>query len=270
MIVCGVFMQNETSAQLDNTTTGSDESVQLAETDDIFERSEADLSKYARSVIWSEPVGIFRLGFYLIFGTVLALGIWSCFSFINISYSLGGVVFSLDPDITALVPEDFSVLQIKASIGQALHQGDTVVVYDTVANDQRKLESPIDGMIVGMTRLQKGQVYKANTQVAIIRPDTNKTGIKLFLDPYLIGKVNVGDSLVFHFFSYNFEETEIIRGKISTVPVQEGDKYIVQAVFSEESEHYLASKSVRFIPGMPLTAEVIVGRQRLITRIMGI
>lgn len=234
-----------------------------------FEKNEDFFSPPARSVIFGEPRLVFRFAFLVVFAAVSAILVWSYFSWVNISFFLPGQVVPFDPDVGASVDEKFEVVSVPAFIGKPVTKEESLVRV-RIGGRAADVRAPISGTVVGLLKLQRGVVYQGGTQVVVIRPESPRYGLKLIVSPDQIGKVSVGGSVVFKFTSLPATYNQIIRGRVVSPPVREDEeRYVAHAILSEESEREMVGEGRGLLPGLPLTAEIVTGRERMIQRLIG-
>jgi hypothetical protein len=230
-----------------------------------FERKAEAFTMIAKSVIFAEPTRYFSIGYYLILVSVVSVLIWSSVSFTNISHFASGEVRSPEPDVDVAVEQTFRVGEISVSAGKTVRKAERLMSYVDTMGSAHDLLSPVDGTVTKVTPLRKGIDIDARTVVTEIEPDDKAVAVRLFLDGGLVGKVGPGDRVIFTMSGLGREDAEIIQGQVTSVPIPEGDKYVAQAEFSQESLDYLKAKHFKLMSGYPLTAEIVFGRQRLIS-----
>ncbi len=227
-------------------------------------------SKKFRSILYSEPKHFAYIGFYLVFITVLVLGSWSFFTVVNKSYLLKGEIIQLDPDFSIGMPTIFEFKRHNTHIGQEVKRGDPLVEYIDSRKEVHTFTSPVSGTVFHRVDLKQGVIYQAATEVLVIRPRDKDVAVKLYVPEHILNKVKTADHVVYHFaFSFNLKGLPI-EGFILTEPILDKDQYVVEAKIDDKSMKFLEEQRIKLITGMLVTAEVVVGKERLVSRFLGV
>lgn len=237
---------------------------------DVLTKQLTQFSKKFQSILYSEPKHVAHIGFYLVFITILVLGGWSFFTVVNKSYILKGEIVHLNPDFSIGVPTSFEFKRHSTYIGQEVKRGDILFEYLDANNDTKAFVSPISGSISQKTDLKQGIVYPASTEVVVIRPEDKEVAVKLYVPDNILNKIKISNNVIYH-FSFSFSSTTVpIEGTVLTEPVLDKDQYVVEAKIDDKGLKFLEDQKVKLINGMFVTAEIVVGKERLLSRFLGV
>lgn len=233
-------------------------------------RSLDQFSKTFQLILYRQPKHLAIIAFYLVLVTAIALGAWSFFSIVNKSYSVTGEIIHLNPDISISPPFPFEFKRHIAHIGQYIKQGDTIFEY--LSHDGRILafKAQVSGLVSKKGELKQGIVYKPFTEVLSIKSEEKDIVVQMHLPSNLLNKIKTGNRVVYHFnFSFG-PKKEKIEGTIIGEAIMIEGQYIVEANIDDKSLKFLEEQKIKLIEGMPLTAEIVIGKERLISRFLGV
>ncbi|MCX6112299.1 MAG: HlyD family efflux transporter periplasmic adaptor subunit [Proteobacteria bacterium] len=238
--------------------------------DQILSRSPNQFSKKFQTILYSEPKHLAIMGFYLIFATAIILGTWSFLTTVNKSYVIKGEIIHLIPDISIRPNHSFEFRRHTTHIGQVVKKGDILFEY----YDQEKRIVPFfsrtEGSVSQKADLKQGVLYPVSTEVITIRPEEEDTAVRLYIPDNLLNKVKIGNKVIYHFnFSFG-PKNKIIEGTILTEPMLNNNQYVVEAKIDDESLKFLTEQKIKLISGLPVTTEMIIGKERLISRFLGV
>jgi hypothetical protein len=238
--------------------------------DEILDRSPSQFSRKFQSILYSEPKHVATIGFYLIFLTAIVIGAWSFFSIVNKSYLLRGEIIHLNPDISIQLSTPFEFKRHSARIGQEIKKGDVLFEYYDAQKKIIPYYSPVTGLVSQKIDLKQGVTYPPTTEVMTIRPGDKEVGVRLYVPENILNKVKTDNKIIYHFnFSFG-AKNEMIEGAVLTEPVLDKDQYVVEAKINDESLKFLDEQKVTLINGMIVTAEIVVGQERLLSRFLGV
>ena len=238
--------------------------------DQILSRSPNQFSKKFQTILYSEPKHLAILGFYLIFAIVVILGSWSFFTTVNKSYTIKGEIIHLIPDVSVRPNHPFEFRRHITHIGQVVKKGDVLFEYYDTAKRVVPFFSLVEGGISQKADLKQGVLYPASTEVVTIRPEEEDTAVKLYVPDNLLNSVKTSNRVIYHFnFSFG-PKNKIIEGTILTEPMLNNSQYVVEAKIDDKSLAFLAEQKIKLISGLPVTAEIITGKERLLSRFLGV
>lgn len=235
----------------------------------ILDRSRLNFSKKFQSILYSEPKHIALAGFYLIFFTALVLGLWSFFSVVNKSYIIGGQIINLNPDVSVSINEAFEFKRYFIHIGQKVKKDDKLFEYYNSKKELKKYYAPSNGVIAFKADLKQNLVYPPSIELTSIRTDNKEVAVRLYIPESILNKITINNPVVFR-FNFPMNKNELITGTILTEPIQVDKDYIAEAKISEESLQLLNKNNVRLINGLFVNAEIVVGKERLLERFLGV
>jgi len=239
-------------------------------TEDILTKQPSQFSKKFQSILYSEPKHLAGIGFYLVFITVLVLGAWSFFTVVNKSYVLKGEITHLNPDFSIHIPASFEFKRHSTYIGQEIKAGDVLFEYFDANKKLLQFVSPISGKVSQKTDLKQGITYPASMEIIVIRPEDKEVAVRLYVPDNLLNKIKINNNILYH-FSFSFSSKNIpIEGVVLTEPVLDNNQYVVAAKINDKSLKFLEEQKITLISGMFVTAEIIVGKERLLSRFLGV
>ena len=235
----------------------------------ILDRNRLDFSKKFQSILYSEPKHIALAGFYLVFTTAIILGLWSFFSIVNKSYIIGGEIINLNPDVSVSLEKPFEFKKYHVHIGQKVKQDDLLFEYYDNNKKLRKYYAPSKGTIAFKAELKQSVVYPPNIELTSIRTDNKEVAVRLYIPESVLNKIKINNPVVLR-FNFPLNKNELIMGTILTEPIQVDKNYIAEAKINEPSLVLLEENNVRLINGLFVNAEIVVGRERLLERFLGV
>ncbi|MEI6093333.1 MAG: hypothetical protein WCQ47_06585 [bacterium] len=238
--------------------------------DRVEKRSYDQFSKTFQLILYSQPKHLAILAFYLVISTAIILGTWSYFSIVNKSYSVNGEIIHLNPDISISPSFPFKFKRHIAHIGQYVKHGD--VLFEYISKDRKiiSFKAKVSGLVSKNNELKQGITYKPFTEVLSIKSEEKDIAVQLHLPSNLLNKIKTSNRIVYHFnFSFG-PKKEKIEGTIIGEPIMINNQYIVEANIDDKSLKFLDEQKIKLIEGIPLTAEVVIGKERLISRFLGV
>lgn len=240
------------------------------EKNDVLTKQPTQFSKKFQSILYSEPKHLAGIGFYLVFITVLILGCWSFFTVVNKSYVLRGEIVHLNPDFSIGMPAALEFKRHSTYIGQEIKRGDALFEYLDAKKDPQVFTSPISGSISQKIDLKQGIVYPAATEVVVIRPEDKEVAVRLYVPDNILNKIKINNNVLYH-FSFSFSSKDVpIEGTVLTEPALDKDQYVVEAKIDDKGLKFLEEQKIKLISGMVVTAEIVVGKERLLSRFLGV
>lgn len=237
---------------------------------EVLDRSPEQFSRKFQSILYSEPKHLVVAGFYLILITALVLGLWSYFSVVNKSYVLGGQVIHINPELSLSPESPFEFNRHLVHIGGFVREGDPVFEYYDSNRNAMEFNSPISGTVSKKFELKRGVKYPAGTEVMNLRPEDKEPSVKLEVPDNILNKVKEGNYIIYHFNFPLSSTKQLVTGSVITEPVLENEKYVVVAKIDKDSIKFLEGQNVKLIDGMVLTAEIVIGKERLLSRFLGV
>ncbi len=263
-------IQENTQEEVQETSVTKEVEVEEKVDTVILNRSPEQFSKKFQTILYSEPKHLMVIGFYVVIFTAVVLAVWSYFSVVNKSYSLNGEVAHINPELSISPDVAFEFKRYLVYIGSSVNEGDPLFEYSDVSGKSLKFDAPITGLISKKTDLKRGVRYTAGTEVVNIRPEDKEASVKLEVPNNILNKVKPGNDIVYHFSFPLASSKQLVTGSVITEPVLENDKYVVAARIDEKSMNFLEEQKVKLIDGMYITAEIVVGRERLLGRFLGV
>ncbi len=240
------------------------------EKDEVLTKQFNQFSKNFQSILYSEPKHVAGIGFYLVFITILVLGSWSFFTVVNKSYALKGEIIHLNPDFSIGMPTVAEFKRYSIHIGQEVKKGDALFEYLDANKKTQVFASPVAGSISQKADLKQGIVYPAFTEVAVVRPEDKEVAVRLYIPDNLLNKIKINNNVLYHFsFSFSSSNTPI-EGTVLTDPVLDKDQYVVEAKIDDKGLKFLEEQKIKLINGMFVTGEIVVGKERLLARFLGV
>ena len=248
-------------------TNDKDQKDQIEE---VLTRDRSSFSKKFQTILYSHPKHTAVVGFYLIIITALVLGTWAYFSKINKSYLSNGEVSALSPDISVSLNAPFEFRRHLTHIGQIIKKDDALFEY---YNDKKQLQtfnSTSSGKISSKANLKQSMPYPAGTELLTIRQEDQQQAVKLYIPESLLNKVKINNPVIFH-FNFSIENAKKpITGFILTEPLQVGDQYVAEAKIDDDRLEVLSSNGIKLMNGMTVSAEIVIGKERLLERFLGV
>ena len=113
-------------------------------------------------------------------------------------------------------------------------------------------------------------MYPASTEVVVVRPEDKEVAVRLYIPDNILNKVKINNNVLYHFaFSFSSKNTPI-EGTVLTNPVLDKDQYVVEAKIDDKSLQFLEEQKIKLINGMFVTGEIIVGKERFLSRFLGV
>mgnify|MGYP001810037049 CR=1 FL=1 len=233
-------------------------------------RSFDQFSKTFQLILYSQPKHLAIIAFYLVLATTITLGTWSFVSIVNKSYSVNGEIRHLNPDISISPTFAFEFKRHIAHMGQYVKRGDTLFEYISTDGKIISFKSQVSGLVSKNDELKQGIVYKPFTEVLSIKSEEKDIAVQLNLPSNLLNKIRTGNRVVYHFnFSFG-PKKEKIEGTIIGEAIMIDNQYVVESNIDGNSLKFLDEQKIKLIEGMPLTAEIVIGKERLISRFLGV
>lgn len=140
-----------------------------------------------------------------------------------------------------------------------------------------ELTSPVDAVVLEMGRYSVGSVVKEGEAIMTLVPLNTPLEAEISIETADIGYVHIGDPVRLKLDAFPFQRHGTFEGRLRVVSE---DTYVSSTTSSETNSKvptYQArveltnttlhdvAKDTRFLPGMSLTAEIVVGDRRVIT-----
>ena len=230
-----------------------------------FDRNAPDITAIVKSAITAEPKSLFRVGYYLILATIGSLLTWATFSFTDISYFSFGELRASQPPVAVTIGKPFKVESVHITPGNVVKKGETLLSYTDLDGHPYNLLSPTDGLLIKLSELRKGILLPGDFIIGEISPESSEITAKLYLEPSFIGRLSVGNPVLFRFNGPKDLQSQPLRGKLISIPIPENDKYYVIAGFEQTTIDFLRQFKLSLVTGYPISAEIITGRERIIS-----
>ena len=246
------------------------EQEQSEQKEEILDRAPSQFSRTFQTILYSEPKHLAAVGFYLVFVTALVLGGWSFFSIVNKSYVLKGEIISMNPDVSVQLPSPFEFKRHEVRIGQHVKKGDVLFEYYDQEKQAVQFYSTTDGYISQKAELKQGVMYPASTEVVTLRTENKEVAVRLYVPDNILNKIRIDNKVVYHFAFSLGPKNDVIEGTVLTEPVLNNNQYVLEAKIDDKSLKFLEEQKIKLINGMFVTAEIVVGRERLLSRFLGV
>lgn len=141
-------------------------------------------------------------------------------------------------------------------------------------NELVQLTAPVDAVVLEIGKKSVGSVLKDAEPLFVLVPVNAPLEIEVEVDPADVGELRVGDAARIKVDSYQFQKYGTLPGKLLNVS---GDTFSRQSAGTGQAYYYLArvaissrklsrqSGPVYLLPGMTLTAELVVGKRSVIS-----
>jgi len=183
---------------------------------------------------------------------------------------LKGEIVHLNPDFSIGMPKDSEFKRHSTYIGQEIKKGDALFEYLDSKKQPQLYISPISGSISQKANLKQGIVYPSTTEVVVIRPEDKEVSVRLYVPDNMLNKIKISNNVIYH-FSFSFSSRSVpIEGAVLTEPVLDKDQYVVEAKIDAKGLKFLEEQKIKLISGMFVTAEIVVGKERLLSRFLGV
>lgn len=164
--------------------------------------------------------------------------------------------------------EDLTTAQ--SSQGEVTEQ----LIKATRRNELVHLTAPVDAVVLEIGKKSVGSVLKDAEPLFVLVPVNAPLEVEVEVDPADVGELRVGDAARIKVDAYQFQKYGTLPGQLLNVS---GDTFSRQAAGTGQSYYYLArvalvsrnlsrqSGPVYLLPGMTLTAELVVGKRSVIS-----
>jgi membrane fusion protein, type I secretion system len=176
-------------------------------------------------------------------------------------------IIQVDQNLSSDVAKDLR--DIDAKIGEFVER-------KVAAEDQLKriaIRAPQDGTVFQSNVHTVGGVIKAGDPIMLIVPDADKLEVETKVSPQEIEQVQLGQTAVLRFASFNARTTPEIDGTVSrisadtTTDQRTGQSYYTIRISLSVQEVARLGK-VKLLPGMPVEAFVQTGERTVISYLM--
>lgn len=139
-----------------------------------------------------------------------------------------------------------------------------------------ELSSPVDAVVLDMGQYSVGSVVKEGMAIMTLVPLNNPLEAEVSIETKDVGYVHIGDPVRLKLDAFPFQRHGTMEGKLRVVSedayvATSGENtsnkvptYQSRVELTKTTLHDIA-KDTRFLPGMTLTAEIVVGERRVIT-----
>lgn len=138
-----------------------------------------------------------------------------------------------------------------------------------------ELTSPTDAVVLDMGQYSVGSVVKEGMPIMTLVPLNNPLEAEISIETKDVGYVHIGDEVRLKLDAFPFQRHGTMDGKLRVVSE---DAYVANSGESNQKVPTFqgrveltntklrdVSKDTRFLPGMTLTAEIVVGERRVIS-----
>jgi HlyD family secretion protein len=176
-------------------------------------------------------------------------------------------IIQIDQDLSSEVAKEMR--EIDAKIGEFIERKVT-------AEDQLKrvdIRAPQNGMVFQSTVHTVGGVIPAGDAIMLIVPEADNLIVEAKVSPPDIDKVQLGQSAVLRFTSFNMRTTPEINGTVTRISAdistdqRTGFSYYTIRI-SMTAEEIAKLGEVRLMPGMPVEAFVQTGDRTMLSYLM--
>jgi HlyD family secretion protein len=176
-------------------------------------------------------------------------------------------VIQIDQDLSSEVAKDMR--EVDAKSGEYVER-------KVAAEDQLKridIRAPQDGVVLELKVHTVGGVIPAGDAIMLIVPEADNLIVEAKLNPYNIDQVQVGQSAVLRFSTFNLRTTPEINGTVTrisadtTTDQRTGQNYYTTRIAMTKKE-IARLGDVKLIPGMPVEAFVQTGERSVMSYLM--
>jgi len=173
-------------------------------------------------------------------------------------------VIQIDQDLSSEVAKDMR--EVDAKFGEFVER-------KVAAEDQLKridIRAPQDGIVLESKVHTVGGVIPAGDAIMLIVPEADNLLVEAKVNPHDIDQVQVGQSAVLRFSSFNLRTTPEINGTItrisadSTTDQRTGQNYYTTRIAMTKNE-IARLGDIKLIPGMPVEAFVQTGERTVLS-----
>lgn len=166
--------------------------------------------------------------------------------------------------------------EISNSLAAALKERDNLLEQHTKASRLRELAeltSPFDAVVLELGKLSVGSVAKEGEAIMTLVPLNFPLEAEISIETKDIGYVHINDPVRIKLDAFPFQRHGTMEGKLRVVSedayaVGTGENkiptYQARVELTNTTLHDV-SKDTRLLPGMTITAEIVVGQRRVIT-----
>jgi len=173
-------------------------------------------------------------------------------------------IIQIDQDLSSEVAKDMR--EVDAKTGEFVER-------KVAAEDQLKridIRAPQDGFVLESKVHTVGGVIPAGDTIMLIVPESDNLQVEAKLNPHDIDQVQVGQSAVLRFSSFNLRTTPEINGTVTRVSAdtttdqRTGQNYYTTRIAMTKNE-VAKLGDVKLIPGMPVEAFVQTGERTVLS-----
>ena len=173
-------------------------------------------------------------------------------------------IIQVDQDLSSDVAKELR--EIDGKIGEYVERKVT-------AEDQLKrteIRSPQDGIVFQSTANTVGGVIAAGDPIMLIVPESDNLKVEVKVDPKDIDQVQLGQTVVLRFTSFNVRTTPEINGTVSRIAADTSTDqrsgqsyYLVRIAMAAQELKQLGD--VKLTPGMPVEAFIETGERTMMS-----
>jgi HlyD family secretion protein len=176
-------------------------------------------------------------------------------------------ILQIDQDLSSEVAKDMR--EVDAKSGEYVER-------KVAAEDQLKridIRAPQDGIVLESKVHTVGGVINAGDAIMLIVPETDNLQVEAKVNPHDIDQVQVGQSAVLRFSSFNLRTTPEINGTVNRVSAdtttdqRTGQNYYTIRISMTKNE-IARLGDVKIIPGMPVEAFIQTGERSVLSYLM--
>lgn len=140
------------------------------------------------------------------------------------------------------------------------------------------LTSPSDAVVLDIAKLSRGSVVQSGGSFFTLVPIGTELEAEVQIDSMDVGYVKLGDASRLKLDAYPFQRHGVLTGEVRTVSEdafrREADKeggmdaFYMSRISLNDSHLTKLPKSARLLPGMTLTAEIVVGKRSVISYLL--
>jgi HlyD family secretion protein len=173
-------------------------------------------------------------------------------------------IIQVDQDVSSDVAKELR--EIDSKIGEYVERKIT-------AEDQLKrtdIRAPQDGIVFQSTANTVGGVIAAGDPIMLIVPESDNLTVEVKVDPKDIDQVQLGQTVVLRFSSFNVRTTPEINGTVSRIAADTStdqrtgqNYYLVRIAMTAQELKRLGD--VKLTPGMPVEAFIETGERTMMS-----
>jgi len=214
---------------------------------------------------------------------------------VDVTVRAYGQVRPTEPPYSVAMPQSGTIAKLHVSENDAIMTGQVIAdlyPHDTTVEPQavepstpasvktaQSIYAPVNGYVLRLSKVSPGQMIQTGMVIAEIMPSSQTLVARVVVPPAEIGQIAVNQSVQMQIAAYPYPEYGTLPGTITTispdvVPCQfsnctipEGYRVDVE-LGQAHMESNATSRRYELQPGMPVTADIVTHRAKLITLIL--